>query len=351
MDLSNDKLIFFIGSYTEMLTPNFGGSGKGVSTVSLNLNSGVIEFLNAYMVRNPAYLTANNGYLYAVTEVEDINAPKVSSFKILDDFSLKFVNEQPLDGSLPCHINTVNNNLLVACYGSGNLVFFPLGAKGTILGCSHNFVHKGKSINKDRQEAPHAHQAVVHPDGERVFVTDLGIDKIKVYRLKEGILEGLPEKDISIPKGNGPRHMVFNTEGNLCYVMNELTGKIAILKYKEDKFYFEKLYDALPASFTGVPSGSAIRIHPNGAYLYAANRTVDVITIFEIKNEELHMLAYQLTNGKTLREFNITPDGNWLIACLQDSNEVINYAITASGLLEEKSRTNSIVSPVCVCFL
>lgn len=347
---TNNTLVFFIGSYTEMLTEDFGGSGAGIYTVELNMKTGELSVLNTFSIRNPAYLKSSGNALYAITEVEQHKTPKVSAFKINNKQNLEFVNEQIVDGSLPCHVDLHDNNLLIACYGSGNLLGFEIDGDDAIKPHKYNFKHEGSSVNKTRQEVPHAHQVAIHPNKMQIFVPDLGIDTVKAYRFEHGILEATPDYDISIPKGNGPRHMVFNKKGGLAYVMNELTGQVALLKLNTVKFECEEMYASLPKDFKGLPSGSAIRIHPNGKFLYVANRTVDAITIFRIKEAALEILEYHYIDGKTIREFNITPNGEWLIACMQDSNEVISYKILESGVLKEKRRTSKIISPVCVCF-
>ncbi|CAN0530864.1 unnamed protein product, partial [Scytosiphon promiscuus] len=56
---------------------------------------------------------------------------------------------------------------------------------------------------------------------------------------------------------------------------------------KEGSFDEEEIYSALPNDFTGVPSGSAIRIHPNGQFLYVANRKLEAISIFRIYKDKL----------------------------------------------------------------
>ncbi|GAB1858576.1 lactonase family protein [Flavobacteriaceae bacterium MHTCC 0001] len=344
------KYRFFIGSYTEMLTHDFGGSGEGIYTVEMDVITGEISVLSTYVLRNPAYLALKDGILYAITEVEQHKGAKVSALKVKGEGKLELMNAQSVVGSLPCHINIIQNRLMVACYGTGNVLTFPLSAMGEILEYDANFKHKGSSVNVLRQEAPHAHQIVYHPEGQHVFVPDLGIDTIKVYRLENDGLTPEPKHDVHLPKGHGPRHMVFNAKGDLGYVMNELTGNVAVLKRIGGVFESVSLYKALPDTFNDVPSGAAIRLHPNGKFLYVANRTINTITIFKVEGDKLQLLDHQYMHGKTVREFNITPNGDWLIACMQDSNEVISYRIQPNGLLVEKSRNTNITSPVCVCF-
>lgn len=347
------KLIFFIGSYTEMLAPDFGGTGGGIYTVSLDTHSGEIVHLHTRYAVNPSYLviSEDNQFLYCNTEVSKDNAPVVQCYRIKDDFSLEFINERAIDGGFPCHIQKLDNSILVACYETGNALQFPLDTEGHLLDCTKNFQHNGSSINIERQEGPHAHQSAIHPSGKDVYVADFGIDTLKAYSLEDQELCENQTKDVHVEKGNGPRHIVFNENGDLGYIINELSGEVMIMALKGNKYKVIASKNSLPPSFKGIPSASAIRIHPTGKYLYAANRGADAITIFEIKEEKLEILDYHFTGGLELREFNISPDGQWLIACHQDSHGVVSYKIGPDGQLIEMHRTREMKSPVCVSFL
>jgi len=344
--------VIFIGSYTEMIVPGFGGKGEGISTLKLNETSGELQLLGITRTTNPGYLTLgkDGDYLYAIKEVVSQKKPSVKAYKISTSYELEFLNEQSIPGGLPCHIACKNNAVLISCYETGNILSYPVDSVGKLLNFAHHFTHIGSSINKERQEGPHPHQIVVNDQGTYVFVPDLGIDKIKVYELNETILRPLDALDIDIPKGSGPRHLVFRNDGQIGYLMNELTGTISIIKKNKKAFKFIKDVSSLPKSFIETPSASAIRIHPSKPLLYAANRTLDAITIFKTIDDSLECVDYHYTNGKTLREFTISPNGKWLIACLQDSNEIVVYRIQPNGKLTENYRTTEIASPVCAVF-
>jgi len=344
--------ILFVGSYTEMITTNFGGHGKGIYTLELKDRTGELKLLHTTPTVNAGYVTISKdqSFLYTIKEVFEEKNPVVRAFKINPDYSLQFLNEQPILGSLPCHIVHHDKSILIACYGTGNVLRFQTHSDGSLLNYSHNFKHSGSSINSQRQESPHAHQIAIHPNKKLAFVPDLGIDKVKVYSISDD-LKTKGEMDIDIPKGLGPRHMVFNETGTMGYVINELTAEVSILKKEIDQFIYLKNVKSLPDTFTEVPGASAIRIHPNQSFLYVANRTLDAITIFQIVEDSLVLIDYQFTNGTTLREFNISSDGKWLIACLQDSDETIVYQIVSDGTLLEKHRTSMVQSGVCIAFL
>ncbi|AUP79524.1 lactonase family protein [Flavivirga eckloniae] len=347
-----DLLTFFIGSYTMFITPDFGGTGQGIYTVQLNTKTGELITLHTQNTLNPSYLTISNDnkFLYCNTEVDMGDNPKVQSYKIKEDFSLEFLNEQPVSGGYPCHIETYNDNILVASYGTGNVLQFPLNESKELMRSKKNYHHVGSSINEERQEGPHAHQVAIHPNKRDIYVCDLGIDTIKAYRFQDSELVPNQAKDILVTKGGGPRHMVFNKEGSLAYVLNELTGTVSVLKYENDMFKETSTHSALPEDYKGIPSGSAIRIHPEGTFLYTANRKLEAITIFNIKRDKLELIDYQYTRGDEVREFNITPDGKWLIACHQNSHDTVVYKIKSDGKLTETYRSKEILSPVCIVF-
>lgn len=345
--------IFFMGSYTQLLSPEIVGFGDGISSVQLNDETGELSVLHTKKTINPSYLaiSTDNKFLYCNTEVIEEMSPKVQAFRIMDDFSLQFLNEQPISGGCPCHIAVLDNKVFVACYISGNMLEYPIDESGKLLECVKNHQHTGSSVNLERQEAAHAHQVAAHPNKRDVYVCDLGIDTLKAYEFQENKLTSNPQKDISVSKGGGPRHLVFNSDGSLGYVINELTAVVSVLKNSGNKFEQIGSYNSLPDSYQGNPSASAIRIHPNGSFLYIANRNFDAITIFGIKGDSLELLDYQHTNGKEIREFNISPNGDWLIACHQNSNDTIVYKIKPDGKLMEVHRTKAIKTPVCVTFL
>jgi len=345
-------LTLYMGSYTEYPVPGFGGTGKGIYTVQFDTMTGELKVLHSTMVRNPSYLALDSSsqHLYCVTELDQNDEPMVKTFKIKRDLSLELMDEQPIRGGFPCHIVTHEDHLLVTCYATGNLIHLLTDGDSGVRKVVNNFFHHGKSINMERQEGPHAHQTVVHPNGKAIYVCDLGIDTIKAYRFKEGTVQPDTANDCVVSLGGGPRHMVFNKQGTYAYVLNELTADVDVLQYLDGKLKQVGSYSSLPVHFEGMPSASAIRIHPNGKYLYVANRGLEAITVFEIFGSELKRVHMQYTEGQELREFNLTPDGQWLIACHQNSHDTIVYQILDTGELVECYRTRDIKSPSCIVF-
>ncbi|UII74754.1 lactonase family protein [Flagellimonas sp. HMM57] len=346
-------LTFFIGSYTEYLNPDFGGTGKGIYTVQLNEETGEVYTVSVQSSRNPSYLTISmdNQFLYCTTELDITEAPQVQAYKIHSDYSLQILNQQSILGTYPCHLSLFKNTILTACYGTGNMLQFPLMASGELKSVQREYRHSGSGSNKIRQEAPHAHHVAVHPNQKDVYVCDLGVDTVKAYTFTDGILKPNPEKDCEVTKGGGPRHLVFNIDGSIAYVINELTANVSVLKCSDGVFQEIATYASLPMDFKGIPSASAIRFYPNKQVLYVANRSLEAISIFKIIEDTLELLEITRTGGEELREFNITPDGKWLLAGHQNSHDLVVYKIEKDGRLSETYRTREILSPVCITFL
>jgi len=345
-------LNFFVGSYTKSINQETASIGKGIKSLILNTNTGEINVLSTENCCNPSYLTIseNGKVLYCITEISELDGPKVIAYKINDDFSLTILNQQSINGGYPCHLEKLDSNIIVACYETGNVIQFPIESSGRLKVSKENYYHRGSSVILSRQQSPHAHQIAIQPLTNNIYVCDLGIDFIKAYCLKDGSLYPVENKDFKMPDGNGSRHMVFNKKGDLAYVLGELSGEVTVLKNKNGSFKSLYSYNSLPKEYYLEPSSSAIRLHPNGLYLYTANRVLEAITIFKVVEDRLQLVGFHYTRGKELREFNISLNGEWLIACHQNSHDIVVFSIIENGTLIEISRTKEILSPVCVAF-
>jgi len=81
-----------------------------------------------------------------------------------------------------------------------------------------------------------------------------------------------------------------------------------------------------------------------------ANRVLNAITVFDISGDKPALVDYHYTHGEELRDFNISDDGKWLVACHQISHDTVVYKLRPGGELVEHYRTDEIRSPACVVF-
>ena len=72
--------------------------------------------------------------------------------------------------------------MLTANYGSGSVACIPIGDDGKLAPPSSSVQHKGTSVDKKRQEGPHAHSINLDAANKFAFACDLGLDKVLVYK-------------------------------------------------------------------------------------------------------------------------------------------------------------------------
>lgn len=344
-----------IGCYTQKLSEEIIGQGKGIYYFNFDDTTGNMQLESIIPAINPSYLalSADQNFLYAVEEMSEKENPNVKSYRInRKDFQLEFINKQQIPGSYACHLSTSadNRHLLVANYGSGNIIMYPISPDGSIEPISDNVHHAGSGPNHNRQESPHAH--MIYPLGPLFLVPDLGIDQVKAYLIdqEKSKLVSVLESDLTVNKGAGPRHLVAHPSAHYLFVFGELDSNIYVFK-KGKGYKLVQTISSLPSSYKGIPSGSAIKMHPNGKFLYVANRGFDHLTIYQFdeKTGKLTLLEYVSTHGKTPRSFNIHPSGKWLLVGNQDSHTITVYDVDDEhGSLSFKYQNSLIDSPSCI---
>jgi 6-phosphogluconolactonase len=99
--------------------------------------------------------------------------------------------------------------------------------------------------------------------------------------------------------------------------------------------------------------GSAdIHVSADGRFLYCSNRgESNTIAIFAIDNKtgKLTVVGHQSTLGKTPRNFNFDPTGNFLLVANQNTDDIIIFKIDKkTGLLSDTGKRLSVPNPVCI---
>jgi 6-phosphogluconolactonase len=234
-----------------------------------------------------------------------------------------------------------------------------LSKDGSIGARTQLMKHEGGSgVVARRQDKPHAHWVGTSPDNRFVFVPDLGMDQVLIYRLDNQYAKLTAHGRGVVPPGGGPRHMKFHPAGQYIYVLNELALSVTVFLYDAEKGTMMPV-QTIPtvsedqkAKETFV-SASEIRVHPSGNFVYAANRGHDTITAFRIdsKTGKLSEIECEPIRGSWPRNFNIDPTGRWLVAAGRDSNTLAVFSIDqASGELTYTRSMVMVPTPICVEF-
>jgi 6-phosphogluconolactonase len=354
---SNEKLqYFFVGTYT-------GSGSEGIYTYSLNPATGKLTNLGlAVKSNNPSFLalTSDGKFLISVNEVSDKNNGDmgyVESFKIMNDsIHLSPLSKVASGGANPCYVSVNRSgNVLSANYSGGNVALFQLNKSGILSELSDLGQHIGNGPNKGRQTSPHVHSAFFEPGSNRIFVADLGIDKVVVYRLDSihSKLIKAPIAEIIIPSGSGPRHLAFHPALNIIYVVNELTSNITVVATNKDgSFKNLETVSALPSNNNQPSTCADIHISKDGRFLYASNRGFNSIAIFSVNslNGKIVQIGQESTRGETPRNFTLSPDEDFLIVSNQNTNDIVSFRRDkTTGKLQFTDQIKA-YKPVCLLF-
>ncbi len=304
---------------------------------------------------SPSFLAIAKGarFLYAVNEA---GGGEVSAFAIEPGGNLRLLNRVASRGNSPCHLNLDRSGkwLAVANYGSGTAAIFPVGPDGKLGEAAHVVQHKGSSVDRGRQAGPHAHSVNFSRDGKHLFIADLGLDEVKIYSFdkKTGAIAEIAK--LEAPKGGGPRHVALGKNG-LAYAVHEMGSSVTSYRWTGGATGQQiATAKALPADFTGRSSGAEVLLDRNQKLVYSSNRGHDSITVYETDpvSGSLKTVAAVPLGGRTPRGFVLSPDGKYLLAAAQDSNQIFAFRIDKKRkTLEKIGEPVTVGKPVCLRFV
>jgi len=361
----NKPFLVYVGTYTNKT------ASKGIYAYLFDPVIGKLSPLGvAAESEDPSFVAVHPSgkYLYAVNEIDHFGGQKsgaLSSFAI-DSKSgkLTLLNQASTQGAGPCYISLDKTGkfVLVANYDGGSIAVFPIREDGGLAAASAFVLHSGSSVDKERQEGPHAHWIGTSPDNRFALAADLGLDEILVYRFNsaKGTLAPDTPPFAKLNPGAGPRHLAFHPNGKFAYVLTEMGSSVTAFAYKAGKGSLSPLQTVstlsiLRKDYSGVKEAAEIAVHPNGKFLYASNRAgIDSISTFSIDPVKgtLKLKDEYPTMGKTPRNFAIDPTGKFLLAANQESNNIVIFRIdSTTGALSPTGEIAEVPAPVCVTFV
>ncbi len=352
--------LLYVGTYT-------GTKSKGIYAFRLDAKGKLTPLGLAAETTSPTFLAVhpNKKFLYAANEMGSFagkrNTGAVSAFKIdRQSGKLTLLNQQPSGGGGPCHlvVDETGKWVLAANYGGGSIIALPVKKDGSLGEATAFIQHEGSSVNKQRQERPHAHCISTDPANRFALTCDLGLDKVLVYKFdsKKGTLTPNDPAFASVAPGAGPRHLAFSPNGKFVYVNNEMGNTVTVFAWQPKKGTLTEIQTlpTLPDDFKGSSSTAEIEVHPSGQFVYVSNRGHDSIAAFAAnpKTGKLAPIQHEPTQGKNPRHFAIDPTGKYLIAQNQNSDSIVVFQIDPkTGQLAPTGQTVETGSPVCIKFV
>jgi 6-phosphogluconolactonase len=344
------------------------GANRGIYAAQLDADTGALTApALAAETPNPGFLARHPGgrVIYASGECGRIDAKSAAG--AVNAYAceplagrLTSLGQQPTGGHSVTHlaVDATGRMVLAASYHGGQVSAFPLAADGQPGARSGWMVHSGQlGPNKVRQDKPHPHCVTISPNNRFVIVCDLGLDRIYSYRIDAAAATFAPGDPPFAPAapGVGPRHCKFSPDGRFLYVINELGSSISVHGWDAATGApaARQTISTLPAAFAGENICAEIQLHPNGRFVYGANRGHDSVAVFarEPAAGGLQLVEITPCGGKHPRHFALSPDGRWLVCANRDTHNLVVFKVdAASGRLSATGHTVSVPSPTCVLF-
>ncbi|HET8522167.1 MAG TPA: lactonase family protein [Thermomicrobiales bacterium] len=258
-------------------------SQAGISVFSVDPGTGDLSHIQTLESDNPFFFAfdSTQRFLYAVNVIGDYEGKESGSVEAYEidaaTGKLTFLNRQSSEGSTAADlaVDPSGKFLVVANYNGDNVVVLPINDNGALEPVVSKVERTGSGPNKARQEGPHPHCAIYDPAGKYVAIADLGTDNVITYQLDLSTGKLNQVSEASTAPGDGPRHIAFNADGTLMYVVGEMGATITTFAYDPDTGAIgdiKQTISTVPDPFVGTRSTAEILMHPSGKFLYNSNR-------------------------------------------------------------------------------
>jgi len=384
-----EKTLFLLGGYTDKSVlahcPD-GKEGRGVYSLLFDpvqekltkLSSSSVETNPAFILKHPQL-----DIIYMTTEVITDSGSELLVARLDRVTGEVFIlQRKPVHGRSTCHIewDADRSHLIAVSYWDSRLTTFPVEVTTGMLGCATEVYRDPGAEYVDiarpdrwehlahRQRWPHLHQVNRDPysQGKLYLIPDLGRDQIQLFSIKHGSITKLGFEQLRL--GLGPRHMEFHRRLEVVYVCGELDNTVTVLTYNKKAvpsvMKGEYVGDAtisttntittntsttvpsllqtiqtistVPGDLSVKSTVAEMRLHPNGKFLYVANRGHNSLAVFHVDSEDgsLKRVAIQHSLGEFPRHFNFDNTGSFLIVGNHASDNVVAFRIRNDGCLD-----------------
>jgi 6-phosphogluconolactonase len=343
------------------------GADAGITAARFDPTKGSLVSLGIIAkVERPTWLlpSPHRSILYSVSEVgnDGHGEGSVLSFSV-DKQSGQLVPISKVGSGgggathLAINMGALPPAMLVANYGTGQVSVVPMASGGVLEPVISSQTDTGRGPT-EHQRSAHPHGIAVDLTGRYVLVSDLGADRIFVYRfdpVNRSISPGDPAF-VATPTGSGPRHIVFQKDGRFVYANAELTGDLLVYEWNADsgRLTSRAIVKTRKKGYSGELSSSELLFSGDGKFLYVANRGEDALVVFaaSAQNGSLQEIQRIPSGGKSPVSFAIDPSGQWLAVANEASNMVFVFSRdSVSGKLAPSGHALSAPRPTSVAFL
>ena len=342
------------------------GGGGGITVFSVNMADGSLTEVSRTgpehtdLSSDGMCISDDSRFLYTVIETASLGGKRGSGGGVAAfatnraDGSLTHLNTQPSMGSNPVGviIDRTNSRVLVANHGDvtsvatvvkrngvpvvdtrtddATVALFPVRPDGSLEPACDVSVFPRRQPGDDGKN-PAAHQVVFDRSQRWAIASDNGADHLYVYPFNPRT-RTLVGKAFATPAGRAPRHFALHPRAPFFFITNEREASVSSF-HLDSRTGVVSPVQTSPTTLAGYSgpkvSPSDIRIHPNGKFLYAANRGDDSIAILGLDETtgRMALLDTVKTGGRNPREMGFEPSGRYFYVCNIQSGDVTTFTV------------------------
>ena len=343
--MKKDRYVAYVGSYTH-------GKAKGITICDVDIEEGIFIPRKEVEVKNASYLRiANNGqFLYSVSDLG------ITSFKILEDGDLEFVNLGSINGMRACHISVDNNDKFIytAGYHDGKASVVRINDDGSVGELTDEVFHKGMGSIAERNFRPHITCTRLTPDGKFLAACDVGIDQVKLYEFnfESGKIQLVDILRCELE--SAPRSMLFSADGKFAYLICQLKNTVNVYTYDSNdgtpNFELIQQISTLGKKYNDKSAVASLRFTSDGKHLFCSNAGDNSIAFFA-RDEKTGMLTKKSVlpiSGDYPKQICIFPNGKHLASMNHETDEITFFNIDYdNGIIVQHGKPTSIETPNC----
>lgn len=308
----------YIGTYTT-------GRSQGIYRFTFDPDTGALsEPILFAAVRNPKCIARKGSILASAIELEgragvalwDARHPGTPPFSMCCP-----------EKQTPCHLRFSGSSLLAANYHEGLFTVYRTDSHN--LSCATQIACGEKAG---------CHQSL----GRRGFilVPCLEQDQVRIFDRKFS-----PRGVILFPAGSGPRHGVFHPKDRTLWMVTERSHELYHFNYADTRYQLLQQVSVLPKDHPeyAASTTAAIRLSPDGRFLYTSTRGADIMSVFALDADGAHLIQQVPCGGKHPRDFILSDDGRYVLVLCRDSDDLFSFPRDA-----ETGKLGEIVSHIHV---
>ena len=351
----------YAGSYTNP-TPTTTSASKGIYGWRFDSKTAALTPIGLVAATvNPSHLWVhpNGNFLYAANWEDGTPGDHLSAFAIdRRTGMLTLLNRVGARGDRANQVVLDPTGAVAATvtYNSGTFSLFGIERDGKLTDAFYTDQHAGKPLS-ERQPGPRAHGIVFSRDGRLVYVAELGLDRVYVYRVDVAKRTAAPADPPFVTMnagGSGPRRLQLHPNGKFLYVNHETDSKVSVFEVNGASLKQIQTLSTLPADHKGNNTTAEIQIDRTGKWLYVTNRGHDTMAHYSVDPVKgtLTLIGHIPSGGRTPRNIAIDPTNNYLIAANQNGDNIVVFRIDPkTGNLTPTGAIGQVPQPGGVLFV